>query len=167
MLVHLPTSLWPLPFQCMFLAWGLSLATEEPTLPPSPMGTAEPMPDGSWYTRNPGPLVWGWGLAPRNSPHYFPKHTSKIKFHRPTVVKLLNSAAFIGSYSFLISLPLPLPVFPAILSQIYYLYLNLYLWVWENPNWETHPTRLTIILWYHLIPRSYWHFPDYIKIIFL
>lgn len=151
----------------MFLAWGLSLATEELTLPHSPMGTAKPKPDGSWYTSNPRPLAWGCGLAPRYIPHYFPKYISEIKFYLPTGLKLLNSAAFIGFYSFLISLPLPLPVFPGILPQIYYLYLNLYLWVWENPNWETHLTRLTIILWYHLIPRSFWDCPNYIKVIFL
>lgn len=145
-LVLFPISLWLLSFQSVFFVWGLSLAPGEPTLPSSPMGTAESMPDGSWYVSNSGPLACGWELALRYISHYFPKYISEIKFHLPTMVRLLNSAAFIGFYSFLISLPPSLPVSPRIPSQLYFLHLNLYLWVWENPNWETHVTKLTIIL---------------------
>ena len=84
---------------------------EDPILPPSLVGAAEPMPDGSWQISKPRPLAWGWGLALKYIPHYFPKYISEIKFHLPRGVKLLNSAAFIGFYCFLNSLPLPLAGF--------------------------------------------------------
>lgn len=173
-----PISPCSLPFQCMFFAWGLSLAnrahfasqsrSEWPGNSPVALphgNSTQPMPEGNSVCASQIPWPGEWRLTLR-SIHYFPKYISEIKFHLPTVVNLLNSAAFIGFHFFLISLLASLPLFPRISSQIYYLHLNLYLRVWEK-NWETHLTKLRIIPWCHLIPRSSSGFPNCIKIIFL
>ena len=91
--------------------------------PHSPSSSPQPVIERCWCITTPAPLPSEWHNSEVHVVQHFPEFSSRNKLRLPTAVTCMVMHTVLASFPFLF-ISLPLPVFPRIISQINYLYLN-------------------------------------------